>query len=300
MVIIKNMADHNVDNRNAGIEWKKLILLAGAIGVSFSAVFIRMSDCPVLVLVFYRMLITSALLAFPALRHIRSEKNLIPGRDIIFSIISGLFLTAHFTSYFYAVRTTTVASAVVLSDTEIFWVAIASFFLLHEKLSRKSIIGMILAFTGCCLVAMADTGGEGSLEGDIFAVLSAVTMMGYTLMGRLARRHMSTSLYTFIVYSATWIASLVILLVTDVPVCGYGPSNLLAALGMALVCTLAGHNIYSWALRYFSAATVSTAKLLEAVFSAALAVALYHEIPGPAALFGCAAVLFGVYLSVNS
>ena len=128
MVIIKTMADHNVDNRNTGIEWKKLILLAGAIGVSFSAVFIRMSDCPVLVLVFYRMLITSVLLAFPALRHIRSEKKLIPGNDILFSIISGLFLTAHFTSYFYAVRTTTVASAVVLSDTEIFWVAIASFF----------------------------------------------------------------------------------------------------------------------------------------------------------------------------
>lgn len=159
---------------------------------------------------------------------------------------------------------------------------------------------MILAFTGCCFVAMADAGGEGSLEGDIFAVLSAVTMMGYTLMGRLARRHMSTSLYTFIVYSVTCIASLLILLATDVPVCGYGPSNLLAALGMALVCTLAGHNIYNWALRYFSAATVSTAKLLEAVFSPVLAVFLYHEIPGPASLLGCAAVLFGVYLSVNS
>ncbi len=296
----QNISQQNTAHRRGETGIRKLILLSGAAGVSFSAVFIRMSDCPVLVLVFYRMLITAVLLAVPAFRSLKEEKGRIPGRDFIYSLISGLFLTAHFASYFYSVRLTTVASAVVLSDTEIFWVAIVSFLLLHESLSKKAVAGMILAFTGCCFIALLDAGGRGSLKGDFFALLSAVTMTGYTLMGRLARRHTSTVLYTFIVYSVTWIASFLILTGRRVPLFGYSTANLAAALGMAFFCTLFGHNVYSWALRYFSAATVSTAKLLEAVFSALLAVLLYREIPGPAALIGCSAVLLGVYLSVNS
>lgn len=276
------------------------MLLAGAAGVSLSAVFIRMSDCPVLVLVLYRMFITSVLLAVPACRSLKGERGKIPRRDVLFSVISGLFLTAHFASYFYAVRMTTVASAVVLSNTEIFWVAIASLLILKERISKWAGAGMLLAFAGCCFIAMVDAGGEGNLKGDLFALLSAVTITGYTMMGRLARRHMSTALYTLIVYSVTWISALALLLGTGVPVLGYGPSNLAAALGMAVFCTLLGHNIYSWALRYFNAPTVSTAKLLEAVFSALLAVVLYREIPGPAALAGCGAVLAGVWLAVNS
>ncbi len=40
---------------------RKLIVLSGTIGISFSAVFIRYASVPSLVLVLYRMLITAAL-----------------------------------------------------------------------------------------------------------------------------------------------------------------------------------------------------------------------------------------------
>ena len=63
-----------------------------------------------------------------------------------------------------------------------------------------------------------------------------------------------------------------------VPLTGYSSRDLLCALGLAVFCTLLGHSVYSWALKYETAAFISAAKLLEPAYASVLAAILFREV----------------------
>ena len=282
---------------------RKLIVLSGTIGISFSAVFIRYASVPSLVLVLYRMLITAALLAVPVMlkRELRDEIKRADKRVLVFCVLSGIFLTFHFFTYFISVHLTSVASAVLLTDTEVFFTGLAGFLLFRERIPKGGLIGIAIAFLGCILVTMSDAGGGSDmLRGDLLALFSAVMMAGYTMLGRVCRQQLSTTVYTLVVYSVTAVCALLLLLITGTPVIGYEPVNWLMALGMAVMCTLLGHNIFNWGLKYFRSATVSTIKLAEPVFSAILAAAFFREIPTLQAVCGSIVIIFGIWWYLKS
>ena len=76
--------------------------------------------------------------------------------------------------------------------------------------------------------------------------------------------------------------------------------NLLVAFGLALMCTLLGHSIFSWGLKYEKASFVSTAKLLEPIFASVLGILLFREIPSVTSVAGGAVVITGIILCVRS
>ena len=117
---------------------KRLTVLLGVAGVSLSAVFVRWATAPSLVLAFYRMFF-SALLLVPLALVRRGEFRDLRGRELLLSLLSGAFLGIHFACYFESLRWTSIAAAVVLVDTEVLFVALASAVLLGKKLSRREI-----------------------------------------------------------------------------------------------------------------------------------------------------------------
>ena len=277
---------------------RKLIVLSGTVGISFAAIFIRFSTAPAPVLVLYRMTIPALLLTVPTLMKAGHRKELfsLDKKLLLCCIVSGVFLAFHFFTYFNAVRETSVASAVLLTDAEVFFTGIAGYLMFKERIPGKSIAGIFIAFAGCIMVAVNDAGGGSNmLKGDLLAIVSSVSMAGYTMMGRICRQRISTTLYTWIVYLVTAGVAFTVLAASGTPVLGYDPVNWLTTLGMAVVATLLGHNIFSWGLKYFNAATISTIKLAEPVFSALLAVLFFREIPTPLAIFGSAVIIFGIW-----
>ena len=69
---------------------------------------------------------------------------------------------------------------------------------------------------------------------------------------------------------------------------------------MAVFCTLLGHSVFSWALKYFPPSFVSTARLMDCVFSAVWGALLFSELPAMQALLGGVAVISGVVLYTKS
>lgn len=104
---------------------KKLIITLGFFWVSFSAIFVRFAQAPSLVLVFYRTLFAAILLLPAILIKHREELRMIGRKELVLSGVSEVFLGLHFTAYFQAVKWTSITSAVVLTDMEIFFVAFA-------------------------------------------------------------------------------------------------------------------------------------------------------------------------------
>ena len=278
---------------------KKLIILFGVAGTSLSAVFTRWSTAPALVLALYRMALSAAIMAVPALTR-RRELAALSRRDVALCLASGVFLGIHFTAYFAGLERTSIAAAVVLVDTEVLFVALASAALLGQRLSGRAWAAVTLAFGGAVLVALAGGGGAGMLSGNLIALSGAAAMAVYTMIGAVCRRKLSTEVYTFLVYLAASAFLLAAALVSGTPVAGRGSVNLLTALGMAVCCTLLGHNVFSWGLKYFPAAYISTAKLLEPVLAAVWGLLLFGERPGALTLLGAAAVVGGIALYIRA
>ena len=161
-------------------------------------------------------------------------------------------------------------------------------------------LGILVTFAGSVVIAMSDAqGGKNVLLGDLTAICGAACMAVYTLIGKSCRQRISTTSYTFLVYLSAAATVFVILLFTGTPVAGYDNINLLAALGMAVFCTLLGHSIFSWGLKYEKAAFISTAKLLEPVFASILGAIFFREIPRISVIIGGCIVISGVFLYIR-
>ena len=276
---------------------KRLIVLLGAVGVSASAILVRWSTAPSLVLVLYRSAIASLILTpYVLLRH-RRELFAIRRRELLLCLASGVFLGLHFAAYFESLRHTTIAAAVVLVDTEVFFVALGSVLFLRQRLTRRAWTAIAVTFVGSVMVAAAGTGGGGNaLWGNLLALSGALFMTGYTVIGVVCRRTLSNTVYTYLVYWTSALTVLVLALASGTPLTGYGAVNFATAAAMAVLCTLLGHSVFNWALKYLPPAFVSTVKLLEPVISALWGLLIFREVPGLSVVLGGALTIFGIAL----
>lgn len=279
----------------------KIIIFLGVFGASFSAILVRYSSAPPMVLVFYRISLAALIMTVPGLRKIHQEREIITKKDLLCCLISGIFLALHFNSYFTSLKHTSITAAVVLADSEVFFVSFIMMFFFKEKLTKRSWMGIVIAFLGSVIIAIGDMRGSGgSLVGDLWALSGALFVGIYTIMGRMCRKHMSTGSYTTIVYWSAAIISLLLLVLQRTPVLGYSLSDMACAFGMTILCTLLGHSVFSWGLKFLSPAFISTAKLLEPVFASILGILLFSEIPSLSAVLGGAIVITGIWMISRS
>ncbi len=283
----------------------KLVVLLGLLGVSCSSIFIRFTEAPSMVLVFFRMLFASVPLGVMILvrRELREEVKGMSPRFALGGLISGLFLALHLTSYVESVHLTTIASSTLLVDTEVIFVALVSVLLFHEKIPRAGKLGILLALLGSVILSAGDIFGGGAsaaavdpVRGDIFALLGAVFMAVYTLIGSRLRRTMSTTVYTFLVYAGASAVLACTCFVTSVPLTGWSGKDYFFAFLLTVFCTWLGHSIFNWGLKYLSAPFISTVRLGEPVVATILGVLIFREIPGALQIIGGVIVLAGLYV----
>ncbi|MDO4740977.1 MAG: DMT family transporter, partial [Eubacteriales bacterium] len=136
------------------------------------------------------------------------------------------------------------------------------------------------AFAGSVLIAFADSmHAGGRLYGDVLALAAAVAVAAYVLLGKVVRRSVSTTAYTYVVYAACALALVLITGMQGQSLTGHGPSAVVVGLLLAVFSTILGHSIFSWCLKYFSPSFVSASKLCEPVVASLLAAILFAEAP---------------------
>lgn len=275
-----------------------IMIVVGIVGISMSAILVRYSQAPSAVTAAWRLCWT-VLLQTPVVfgrQQFRRELMTVDKKTALLSAVSGVFLALHFFLWFESLQHTTVASAAVIVCTEVIWVSLGFCLFLKGKLSVKAVAAIAVAFLGSALIAMADSGMGGShLYGDLLALLAAMTVAVYMLIGRVVRAGVSTTVYTYLVYSACAVMLLLMCLVQGQSLTAYGSGTIFIGLLLALFCTILGHSIFSWCLKYFTPSFVSASKLCEPVVSSTLAVFLFGEIPGVLQLAGGVLILGSVF-----
>lgn len=274
----------------------KAVLFLGVLGAAFSSFFVRWSQAPSLFTATCRLGWTVVLLLPVLLLRYRGELKHIKGRDILSCAASGALLALHFASWFESLRWTSVASSTVLVSTEVIFTALGFALFLKGKIPPLGVVAIVMAFGGSAVLALAGGRQNSVLYGNLLALAAAFFVALYTLIGRIQRGYLSTTIYTFLTYLACFLTLLIMALASGTPLVGYGAREWLIGLGLAVLCTLMGHSLFSWCLKFLSPAYVSAVKLCEPVFSGALAVPLFGEIPTPVQLLGAVIILGAVLL----
>ena len=274
----------------------KLVVLIGVIFVSFSPIFVKLSNAPSIIVATYRMIITVLIMAPSFAMKNTTEVKKTDFKIILLAMLSGFFLALHFATWMASINYTSIASSTILVNLNPLIVTVLSYFILKEKPTRKILLAIFLTFIGSIIIAMGDSSlGSNVLYGDILAILGALFASGYMVIGRIVRQHLSATSYNFITYSFSSIFLLIIVFINSTPLYPYPLNEWLIFFSLALFSTILGHNLFNWALKYINPTYVSTSILGEPVFATVWALFIFKEVPEIWKIIGCLLIVYGIY-----
>ncbi len=295
-----------------------VVLCFAVLVVSTAAILVRGAQGEGLVslaIAAWRMTFAAAALLLVTLpqRKYRQVIAALDGKIWWFCALSSAFLAAHFATWTSSLAYTSVASSVALVTTNPIWIALASWFLFREKIGRWMLAGIVAAITGSLVILWADAGGQAQtgsnpMLGNALAILGAMTVSGYLLVGRhlgktpTGKPTIDTLLYVTIVYSFAAIFLMVIAAGgagMQVTFSGYSTAAWLCLIGLAIGPQLIGHTSINWSLRHLSPAFVAVAILAEPVGAALWAYWLFGEHVSVWQVTGFGLVIVGILMAAR-
>jgi drug/metabolite transporter (DMT)-like permease len=275
--------------------------------LSFASIFITKlegAQVPPLVIAFYRMAIATALLLPPALAFRRKEIGALARNDFGLLALGGLFLAIHFGAWITSLKYIPIATSVVLVNSHPLFVVIASYLFLGERPARRSVIGTAMGLAGMVVISGrafsgAFTGLQLALKGDGLALIGALAVVGYFIVGRKARARISLLGYVTPLYAVCSVILLIFVLVSRDALTGYSANVWAYLLALAIVPTIIGHTLFNWTIKHVRPAAISLTFLGEPVFAGLLALIFFGQRLPLATFIGGALVLAGVYLTTS-
>jgi len=272
------------------------VLAIGVVSVSFAAIFIRLAEALPLVIAAYRLCLASLIIVPVAWVRSGDELRRLSRQNIIMALISGAFLALHFGLWIASLSYTSVVTSVVLVTANPIFVAIASYFLFQEKLSKQTILGIVISLIGAVLIGYGNWRlGPSPLFGGILALLGALAVAGYLLIGRRLRRSIGLVSYASLVYSSAAVLLLLSTLAFGYRLVGYSTTTYVMLALLAVVPQLIGHSSLNWSLRFVPATLVTIAVLGEPIGATALAFLILNEAPTLSEGAGGILILVGIF-----
>ncbi len=275
-----------------------LYLVIAICAVSCSAVLIRLTHTPPLVIAFYRQ-IFSALMLLPFVR--AESDQTIQRKDYRLLILSGLFLALHFGTWITGLSYTSIARATLFVDLQPVWAAILGAIFLRERLNGIEILAVCVVTLGGILSIVPRWGsGTTTFTGDVLALCGGIAGAGYFLIGRGVRSRISWLRYVFAVYSFSglWLLIFCVCFYRTLPL--PADRDLIWIVLMALVPSLIGHGLFNLAIRKLKAFVVNAAFFGEPVLATMLAYFLFGESPDRYFYFGAGVIFTGLFLLFKS
>ncbi len=273
-----------------------LALGAGVLALSFSAMFVRWADAPGPITAFYRLFFSIFLLLpflFPRIRNSSEVRS----RSILFPILAGVFTACDLALWTSSLSYTTAANATLLGNTAPLWVALGTWLILKQKLTRAFWRGLTITLIGAALIMGTDFILHPRFGvGDVMATLTGLFYGGYYLITEKSRAHFDSVTHIWFVGIGASLALFIINSILQNPFTGYDRSTWLVFLSSAVVSQLIGYMALAYALGHLPASIVAPTMVLQPVVTAILAIPFLGEIPTIWQGIGGAIALVGIYV----
>jgi len=285
-------------------------LALGVLVVSTAALLIRQAidaGAHPLAIAAARLTLASAVVVPLAWVMRRQSLGSLKARDWRTAALAGSLLAVHFATWIASLRFTSVASSVALVTTNPIWVGLAAWLLMREPPARGTLVGIAMGIAGTGLIiandlvqAGAAPAGREPMLGNALALVGAIAISGYLLVGRRLNLKLPLLAYVAIVYGAAALAMNLIAMLAGQGIDRIPPAAWLPIIGLALGPQLAGHTLINASLRHLSPTFVALAILGEPVGSAILAWLLLGENVASLQLLGFSVLLAGIVVAARA
>lgn len=276
-----------------------LVLFFGVLCIGFSAIFVKWAAAPGAVTGFYRMAVTTIVLAIPFLRRHAGRQNSgqLPRRELLIALLGGAFFAGDLIFWNTGVLISGATNPTLMANTAPLWVGLGAVIFFRERLPPLFWIGLLLAMSGAGLILGLDVLAGFSLGlGTTFGLISGAFYGTYLLLTQMGRRRLDALSYIWV---ATVSASIILFfsaLALGQPLTGYSPFTYLNFLALGLIAQVMGQFSFSYSLGHLPASVVAPAGLGQPVVTALLAWPLFGEGLSPLQALGGLALLGGVYV----
>ena len=208
-------------------------------------------------------------------------------------LIGGVSLGIANISFILSITTTTAAITMMMLATQPFVAAILAYVFLKEKISKTTLIAIIIAAAGIIFISF-DSKGEGTLFGLINGLLSSLGFAGFTVSLRWRKR---TPKFTTVAIAGIFCSAvaILVLLFNDSNIFISLKNSSLSALHGFLVCSgLILFSIKSKDLPATDLTLLSLTEVLGGIFWVWLPWFGINEIPSTNTLIGGATIVFAI------
>lgn len=287
--------------RKAGARLAPAALVAGAIGISFSPILVRLSELGPTATAFHRVFLAAPLLWAVLLwsdRPAPSARVRPQRREVWLLIAAGVAFAGDLGIWHWSVQLTSVANATLLANLTPIFVTLAAWLLFGERISSLFLVGLALALAGTAAMVRASFALDGAhVWGDALGVTTALFYTAYLLLLKRLRQTLpalaimawSTAITAICLLPAALIAGEALVAVTW--------SGWAVLVAIAWVSHVGGQGLIAFALAHLPASFSSVALLVQPVSAAVLAWILLGEALGGLQALGAAVVIAGILLA---
>jgi len=276
-------------------------LIAGATGIGFAPIFVRLSETGPSATAFYRLLIALPPLWLWAIcdrGRTAAPRQPSSARDFLWLAAAGLFFAGDLSIWHWSLQFTTVANSTLLANVAPIFVTIGARCFLGERITSGFIIGMLMAIAGAALLL----GGSLQLSprhllGDVLSVVAAAFYSGYLLTVKMLRRSFSTP--AIMAWSGLASCPVFGLLawVSGEQLAPFTSHGWLMVVALALVSHVGGQSFIAYGFGHLPASFSSVSLLWQPVVAAAVAWPLLGEPMRWIQIAGGAVTLLGIALA---
>jgi len=279
------------------------LLPVGVLAISSASILIRLTPADPVAITFWRLAFaTFIVLAAGAVKGLELPR----GRDLTYSLLSGVFLAVHFLSWIPSLFLTTVAASTTLVNIHPIVMLLLSRSL-GERINRATAAGVLATTVGAILITFS----PGGLLGDLLAVVGALSFAGYLAMGRVVRASVGTLGYVAVAYGTAALVSLGVGLALHINLVSYDWHTFFMFLLIASIPMMFGHTVFNYLLGRYRAVTIAASTLGEPMGATLLAVPILGEVPTgtvtlgaqgvalPLQAIGIAVTLLGLFVVIR-
>jgi len=204
-------------------------------------------------------------------------------KDLFTIVISGLFLGAHWITYFYALQLSSVALGMLSLFTYPVITTLLEPLFLKTKLNLKHLLLGVLVLIGISFLIPELSIENNHTKGILFGLLSAVVYAIRNILMKKKVAHYDSSMLMF--YQTLTIT---VLLWPVFFIFNFNPTmnDWSVLVILAVVTTALGHTLFVKSFKNFSIGTASIMSSIQPVYGILLGVLFLSEIPSGSTMFG--------------
>jgi drug/metabolite transporter (DMT)-like permease len=267
-------------------------LLLATLFISTSGVLGKYIAMPTEVIIWFRASIAMVFL-YIFCRYKKIDLQIKSSKDYVPFLISGVFMAAHWVTYFYALKLSNVALGVLSLYTFPILTALLEPLFLKVKFNPIYLVLGLMVLLGLSILVPELSLESNQVKGILFGVFSALC---YAIRILILKQHVAHYNGTLLMFYQTVLVTILLFPVLFFMDVSGLQSQFPYLILLALLTTAIGHSLMLHSLKFFTATTTTIISSLQPIFGIILAYFFLSETPTTKTFIGGSIILLTVVI----